>query len=105
MRFLIGLVLSLACVEANAGYSAFGMLELSCGRYVSEINGNERTKTVYGWWLAGFVTGTNLVKDRIVSTDTAGYEAWVKKYCEEHPLETFQKAVIELDKELDKKNR
>lgn len=102
MRLLISLALIVICTEANAAYSAFGISDLSCGKYIDEITRDEKTKTIYSWWLAGFITGTNLIKNRSISTDPAGYEAWVKKYCDEHPLEPFQKAVIELNRELEK---
>jgi hypothetical protein len=58
---------------------------------------------VYGWWVAGFVSGTNLVKGRITSTDNAAHDAWLKKYCEDNPLENFMAAAIGLNKALDKK--
>jgi hypothetical protein len=75
---------------------------LSCGAYLKDISTSPAKKNAYEWWVAGLVTGTNLTKGRTVSTDIAGITAWLKRYCDEHPLEPFMKAVIELDKELDK---
>ncbi len=65
--------------------SVFGMDNMSCGKYVQDITSNLQASNVYGWWIAGFVTGTNVVKGRRTSTDNATHEAWLKKYCQDHP--------------------
>jgi hypothetical protein len=59
---------------------------LSCGKYLNEITTNRQAENAYRWWVAGFVTGTNLVKGRAVSTDSRAHEAWLKQYCEKNPL-------------------
>jgi hypothetical protein len=82
-------------------FSAFGINDLSCGKYLEEIGSNPRAKEAYGWWLSGFVTGTNLEKSRETSTDVPAHNVWVKKYCEENPLLSFAKAAIELNNTLD----
>jgi hypothetical protein len=86
----------------GASFSVFGMHGLSCGKYIQDITTNPEAANVYNWWVAGFVTGTNLAKERATSTDNAAHEAWLKKYCQENPLDTFVKAAIELNKALNK---
>lgn len=101
---IIILVLQLTSV-ANAESrfaSVFGMTDLSCGKYIQDVTTNPETSKVYDWWIAGFVTGTNLVKKRVTSTDNAAHEAWLKKYCQDHPLDPFMKAAAELNEALDK---
>lgn len=87
------------------GFSAYGMLDLSCGKYISEIATDSEAKNAYSWWVAGFVSGTNLEKDRALVTDSPAHEAWLKNYCSENPLATFMKAAIELNKELETRRR
>jgi len=87
-------------VEINV----FGIdTDLSCGKYLKDISTSTGTEKGYSWWVAGFVTGTNLEKGRAISTDNAGHNAWLKAYCEAHPLELFIDAAMGLNKELDKK--
>jgi hypothetical protein len=90
---------------ANAGdwISYFGVGKLSCGKYIQDINTYPEAKSAYSWWLAGFVTGTNLAKGRALDIDKPAYEEWIKKYCQENPLDTFINAAIELNKALDKR--
>ena len=100
LPFLYSLSLS---ANAAGVFSAFGgeLTESSCGKYTNEIAINPETKNVYSWWVAGFVTGTNLEKGRTLPTDTDAHEAWLKQYCEDNPLDSFMKATIELNKELE----
>jgi hypothetical protein len=88
---------------ANAGsdtFSGFGMSRLSCGKYIQDITTDPQFANVYSWWVAGFVTGADLGKGRVTSTDNEAHDAWLKKYCQENPLDTFMKAAIELNKAL-----
>jgi hypothetical protein len=103
-KYLLGLCLVLLATTANAQniYGGYGM-DISCGRYIDDISTDQRAKNNYHWWLGGFVTGTNLVKSRSTLTDDKAYEAWIEKYCRDNPLDSFHKAAIELNKELDNK--
>lgn len=83
-------------------FSAFGMNNISCGKYIQDVTTTPSAAAVYSWWIAGFVTGTNLEKRRAVSTDSPAHEAWLKKYCQDNPLNTFMKAAMELNEVLDK---
>ena len=83
--------------------TVFGIGTTSCGKYISEVSADGNAKSAYGWWVSGFVSGTNMVKGRIVSTDSAAHEAWLKNYCEQYPLDSFVAAASRLNKELDNK--
>lgn len=83
-------------------FTMFGMSNMSCGAYLQEVSNNEVKATSYARWVSGFVSGTNLMKERVTSTDPEGLNGWLKQYCAEHPLDTFAKAAIELNRELDK---
>jgi|APFre7841882630_1041343.scaffolds.fasta_scaffold159472_1 hypothetical protein len=91
--------------SANAGdaISAFGVTDLSYGKYIQDITTNAAAKSAYSWWIAGFVTGTNLARGRAINTDSPAHEEWIKRYCQDNPLDTFIKAAIELNKALDKR--
>ena len=87
----------------NKPFSVMGISELTCGKYVRDITDSRQSKSVYSWWVAGFVTGSNWAKGRRTSTDSPSHEAWLLKYCQDNPLEAFMEVVTELDKELDRK--
>jgi len=86
---------------AGEEFSGFGMSQLSCARYLSDLSTNRRFEAAYSWWVAGFVTGTNLAKGRLLSTDNEAHIAWLKQYCQAHPSDLFANAAVELDRELD----
>ena len=88
--------------SASDSFSSYGTnLLSSCGKYVTDISTNPQAKIAYGWWVAGFVTGTNLEKGRVLATVNAAHKLWLKEYCEKNPLDPFMKAADELNKELD----
>jgi hypothetical protein len=106
MRYaLVVLAMAFARVApAGEEFSGFGMSQLSCARYISDLSANARFEAAYSWWVAGFVTGANLAKGRVVSTDNEAHIAWLKQYCQAHPSEPFADAAVELDRELDSKH-
>ena len=69
----------------------------------SDISANVKFETAYSWWVAGFVTGANLAKGRVISTDNEAHIAWLKQYCRAYFGDSFADAAIELDRELDTK--
>src|SRR5437879_2645558 len=83
--------------NSDGPFAFFGIGDISCGKYLSEISTHPEAANAYGWWVAGFVTGTNLAKGRVVSTDSPAHDAWLKQYCEKNPLDPFIKAATELD--------
>lgn len=87
---------------ANAGgFNAYGINDLSCGNYIQIITTNSEAENAYSWWIAGFVTGTNFSKRRNTSTDNAAHNAWLKKYCNDNPLDNFMHAAMKLNETLD----
>ena len=99
---ILGLGLTSVAYAEGDLISVFGLSDLSCGKYLQDIATNPKASNAYSWWIAGFVTGTNLVKGRLTSTDNAAHELWLKKYCQDHALDSFMSAAQELDKALDK---
>lgn len=83
--------------------TAYHVVNISCGKYLNSISNDERYAEVYNWWLAGFISGTNLEKQRATSTDAAAHDSWIKQYCEKNPLDSFFNAASKLNDELDKK--
>ena len=102
--YLIVMLLSLLPVSSIAAISAYHVANDTCGKYIDIISTSVQAKEVYSWWLAGFITGTNMEKNRSLSTDSAAHELWLKNYCEEHPLENFVSAAEKLNIQLDKKS-
>jgi len=105
MRYALVVLAAAFAQAACAGeeFSGFGMSQLSCARYLSDLSTNRKFETAYSWWVAGFVTGTNLAKGRLLSTDNEAHIAWLKQYCQAHPSDLFANAAVELDRELDLK--
>lgn len=86
-----------ALVFAQGAFKTYGIEAISCGTYLQQITTDAAKKAVYGWWLSGFITGANLVRTRDTTTDTGAHEQWLKKYCEENPLELLISAAMKLD--------
>ena len=106
MKFLLFLIFMTACLNLQAKeIGVYGVTGLTCGKYMTDIDSSSDLKKIYSWWVAGFVTGTNLEKDRILKTDNTAHEAWLKQYCEKNPLDEFMVAVIKLNDELDKRKK
>src|SRR5271169_4441065 len=107
MRYALVVLAATFAPAAFAGdeFSGFGMSQLSCARYLSDVSTNTKFEAAYSWWVAGFVTGANLAKSRVLSTDNEAHIAWLKQYCQAHPSDPFADAAIELDHELDDKRQ
>ena len=86
----------------DSPFSGYGVTELSCGKYIQDITRDPMKEIVYHWWVAGFLTGTSMEKGRVTYTDSASHDAWLKKYCQENPLDHFINAASKLNKELDR---
>jgi hypothetical protein len=107
MRGCLALLLMLAHAQPvladNGQFSGFGTQSLTRGKFIQELASDPKARNAYQWWIAGFVTGSNLVKGRVVTSDVPAHEVWLKTYCEKNPLKPFVRGAIELDRELDKK--
>jgi hypothetical protein len=103
MRYALVVLAATFAQVASAGeeFSGFGMSQLSCARYIGDMSTSVKFETAYSWWVAGFVTGTNLAKGRVLSTDNEAHIVWLKEYCQAHPGDPFADAAVELDRELD----
>jgi hypothetical protein len=103
MRYALVVLAAAFAQVASAGeeFSGFGMSQLSCARYIGDMSTSVKFETAYSWWVAGFVTGTNLAKGRVLSTDNEAHIVWLKEYCQAHPGDPFADAAVELDRELD----
>jgi len=86
----------------DSPFSVYAVTGLSCGKYIQDIARDPMKEIVYHWWVDGFLTGTNMEKGRVTSSDSAAHDAWLKKYCQENPLDHFINAANKLNKELDR---
>ena len=104
-KSLILLILCFSSLTSAASkpFTVYSMQGLSCGKYIQDVNDNPQAKNAYGWWVSGFITGLNLLRERVTTTDQEGHNAWLLKYCSEYPLKLFIDAAIALDKELKSK--
>jgi hypothetical protein len=100
LKRLLCIVLGFAATAAHAGdtFAVVGPAGLTCGTYLETSADNRR---MFGWWLAGFVSGQNAAKNREQSPDLATAQAWVDNWCRSHALDQFAFAAVKLDEELD----
>jgi len=74
----------------------------TCGSWSSALSkGRESDEAqLYTMWMYGFVSGQSLWASRdkitLAATDTAGIDAWITKYCADHPLDTIAAAGLQL---------
>ena len=79
-------------------FMVYGPTDKSCGAWTAS-SGSEREALT--WWTLGFVSGADFQRTKhLAQTDSKGIEGWVDKYCAEHPLATFLKAMVDLVAEL-----
>ena len=67
----------------------------SCGKFISDDN-----KQLWQHWIAGYVSGTNMIRQRQTSTDMDGMYGFVLEYCRKKPMDYILNALYELDKAL-----
>jgi hypothetical protein len=70
----------------------------SCGKWIAA---NQAQHLTYSAWVLGFVSGFGhaAVTD-LRETDADAIDAWMNKFCREHPLETISHASQALVSEL-----
>lgn len=87
--------------KEKAPFHVVGVATSSCGLFLQSraehLDANQAD--VYNQWIDGFVTGVNYESNDSVPADHAGIEAWVAKYCAEHPLDSLAAAAIQLVRE------
>ena len=76
----------------------YGPVTQSCGAWLAS---SAREKEILQWWMLGFVSGAGFRREtELMGTDSKGIEAWVDKYCGDHPLIPITKAAVDLVVEL-----
>ena len=77
----------------------FGAGENSCGSWNAAAKNSWR-QIVLHEWLNGYLTANSLWLEGgsgpVTKTEPAGAWAWIDNYCQEKPLESVAKAVMEL---------
>jgi len=70
--FIIACIIFFPSVVYSQGeyFKGYGTGDMTCGKYIAKITNDPLAKNSYNWWIDGFVTGTNLEKGRITSTDS-----------------------------------
>jgi len=92
-------------VAAQRGqWESYGPTIDSCGTFTKTTGAN---RVALEWWVLGFVSGAGYAQSQsgvgLAKTDPDGVTEWVAKYCADHPLDPFARAVIELVAELGKR--
>jgi len=84
----------------------YGPALSSCGSYtITPPLSDTSIRASYLLWVEGYVSGASTVLSsresiELADTDPAGIEAWITKYCTDHPLSSLQLAATTLVLEL-----
>lgn len=100
--FVTSILIFMLPLKADPIATVYHVTGVTCGKYLNDISTNERYEDAYSWWIAGFITGANLEKERATTTDAKANDAWIKQFCENNPLEYFLTAAIKLNEQLEK---
>lgn len=99
LRFLSALLVSLLFFVTNANALATVFLDISCAEYVEKTSVSPSTHA-YNWFVAGYLSGINVAKNRDSPADSASYRVWLTTYCQKKPFDNFLSALSALDKYL-----
>jgi hypothetical protein len=91
--------------DENGRYAATGLGTSSCGKYLEEMGGEDSmSQLFYISYTAGYVTGVNFglgdTWNITASTDSAGIDAFLLRFCTENPLKYYTTALEALMAEL-----
>lgn len=91
--------------------AAYGEAIASCGSFI-ESKENETQRYVYLVWLNGYLTAVNKyqngvkvfngLRDIKSGRDTQALMLWLENYCKQNPLDSYFRAVVLLQQELQK---
>jgi hypothetical protein len=100
---LAALLLSLPAY-ADDGVLIRGMGATSCGKYLESIHNDPdgQLERRFIQWAEGYMSGMNTLgagktdSYRDLGGDLEAHGAYLRRYCEQHPLENFSLGVIDL---------
>ena len=103
---------TLAGEPSASPIAAYGEATSSCGSFV-ESRQNETQRYIYLAWLNGYLTAVNKYQSGIryydalgdikAGRDSQALMLWLENYCRENPLDSFFRAVLMLQNELQRK--
>ena len=96
MKSLAFTIVAVSFFVSSAAYAQPTVfINISCAAYVEETA--NMPNHAYNWFLAGYLSGTNLVRERLTPFDSASYRVWLVDYCHKRPFESFVNALSQLD--------
>ena len=95
---LVGAAPPANATDSGGLYRVFGVGGNSCGKYIDARRHDNDSH--YLAWLGGYASAANHeihgVKDILDGTDISGAMLWLENWCQSHPTEQFDDAVIAL---------
>lgn len=90
--------------EERQPFAVLNIGTTSCGSVVDALNIGDYEQQYYGY-INGFITGINFIEGGRLGLDVEDEAKmlFIKNYCNENPLDHFIAALIELEKELRKR--
>ncbi len=99
-RFAILSLLALVCVPSASGaYTSYGVGNKTCGTWVENRKRNDHYEMAQ--WMLGYISATGYYSVyRLRESEGQAFIIWMDNYCQDSPLEKFEKAVHELIESL-----
>jgi hypothetical protein len=98
---VLAVFVSQAQAQTTYVHTGYGEGTKSCGTWTQARKGNDLKET--NWlveWSAGYLTATGRFTSNMRTSDNGGMLSFLDKYCQEHPLDTFESANIALARAL-----
>ena len=109
MQFLtiiaVGMLTAMSPVALGERLPLVWVGATSCGKFIAETKGDKSFRIAYYYWARGFLSGLNYEYSLSweSATDLSDHSAlrfWIRKYCDENPLDTYGLATSKLWHEL-----
>ena len=101
---LVFLLLPVESTGQEPTFLVWGGGCVSCAKFIELAEGHEGNQYQFDQWLYGYITGRNRENANIVDysggIESIALMTWIKNYCKDHPLDSFEKATNELLLEL-----
>ena len=111
MKKILCAVIFGICISTANAITIIGNGNISCGKYLSDLDEKKVLSVVNASWMSGYMSGLNLglnsdeKGDYLEGTDANAIWAAVTKYCNDNPLSTLAAACYDAAFQLILKNK
>lgn len=98
LAILLAPLSSLAIAESTSYATGY-----SCGEFVAKVA--EKPTHQLAFLVAGYVSGANSVRQRLIRGKPDDLNLWIMEYCKKYPFDNLADALNQLDKVLGEGDR